>query len=461
MIGALIGDYIGSVYEHRNIKSTEFPLFSDFCRFTDDSVMSVAAADALMNGREIGPAMRRYGRMYPCAGYGGKFFSWLFDDSRGPYNSLGNGAAMRVSGAGWAAESLEEAMELGEKTALPTHNHPQGVLAARIIAGAIWLLRHGRDKKDIHKWVTENGYALDFSLDQIRPFYFFDVTCAGSVPQAITAFLESDDFESAIRLAISIGGDSDTIACIAGALAEAYYGVPMEIAQRVLSVLPPELGVPLRAFEEKYAGIRYPDLFADEILPPGLTSVSVRNAEKFWLNLSEEYSHRHGHTFPAFDVYVHTLSRIMYTCAGMTPRPVCTYDMVCVLAFFGEGMIDEGNNGSPEQYEQQLKISSGPCTLVLGSDDSSETEAKNRMLLRFEAAVGSLENDHFRSYIRRRVNTLHKQPNPSREGTSDFALLDQMIRLEYDEACACGDTAGAWRLYGLNQMLATLAYIGY
>lgn len=253
MIGAIIGDYIGSIYEWNNIKTTDFPLFSPGCRFTDDSVMSVAVADALMHGTDIAAALRKYGRMYPGAGYGSRFSYWLTSDDEGDYGSFGNGSAMRVSAAGWIAASLEEALELARRTALPTHSHPEGVRGAQVVAGCIWLLRRGHSKQRLRDWVTAQGYSLDFTLDEIRPGYQFDVTCQGSVPQAIQAFLEAGSFEEAIRLAISIGGDSDTIACIAGALAEACYGVPDELLQPVVRALPEALYAPLAAFEARYA----------------------------------------------------------------------------------------------------------------------------------------------------------------------------------------------------------------
>lgn len=253
MIGAIIGDVAGSIYEWRNIKTTDFPLLSPACHFTDDSVMSIAVADALQHGTDISAAMRRYGNLYPYAGYGGRFRQWLNDSSMGDYGSFGNGSAMRASAAGWIAGSLEEAIEIGRQTAIPTHGHPEGVRGAQVVAGGVWLLRNGADRQQLRDWVTAQGYSLDFTLDEIRPTYRFDVTCQGSVPQAVVAFLEADDFESAIRKAISIGGDSDTIACIAGSLAEAYFPVPEELIVQVCAKLPPDLLNPLIAFEAQYA----------------------------------------------------------------------------------------------------------------------------------------------------------------------------------------------------------------
>ncbi len=255
MIGAIIGDYVGSIYEWHNIKTTDFPFFSPTCRFTDDSVMSIAVADALMNGLDMAATLRAYGRRYLGAGYGGRFRAWLLDDTIPDYGSFGNGSAMRASAAGWMAGTLEEALELAKQSAMPTHSHPEGIRGAQVVAGCIWLLRHGADKPALRDWVVSQGYALDFTIDEIRPVYKFDVTCQGSVPQAIKAFLEAEDFESAVRLGISIGGDSDTIACIAGALAEACWGIPEDFVAHVVSKMPETLYRPLAAFEAKYAKI--------------------------------------------------------------------------------------------------------------------------------------------------------------------------------------------------------------
>lgn len=253
MIGAVIGDFVGSIYERNNIKTTYFPFFSPNCRFTDDSVMSIAVAEALMNGASIAASLRKYGRMYPDAGYGGRFRKWLLDDNAEDYGSFGNGSAMRASAAGWIASTLEEALELARQSAVPTHGHPEGIRGAQVVAGCVWLLRNGADKQEIRTWVSSQGYALNFTIDEIRPTYKFDVTCQGSVPQAIETFLEASDFESAVRLGISIGGDSDTIASIAGALAEAHWGVPEHLVEYVVSHMPENLYTPLAAFEAKYA----------------------------------------------------------------------------------------------------------------------------------------------------------------------------------------------------------------
>lgn len=231
MLGALVGDIVGSVYEFRNHRSKDFPLFSPGSVFTDDSVLTVALAEAILDGADYAGLMREYGRRYPDAGYGGRFARWLRDPSMGPYGSFGNGAAMRISPAGWAYEGLEETLERAKAFTVPTHDHPEGVKGAQATAGAIWMARKRRSKPEIRAWVEAfAGYDLSRTCDAIRPAYEFDETCQGTVPEALVAFLESSGFEDAIRLAVSLGGDSDTLACIAGSVAEAFYGgVPYPI----------------------------------------------------------------------------------------------------------------------------------------------------------------------------------------------------------------------------------------
>lgn len=245
MMGAIIGDIVGSVYEWHNIKTKDFPLFRDGCFFTDDTVMTVAVAEALMAGGRAGDfitAMKKYGRMYPDAGYGGRFGAWLFSDSVEPYNSWGNGSAMRVAAVGWWAKSLDEVLELAKVSAAVTHDHPEGIKGAQATAACIYLARTGTGKAGIRDYIEETfGYDLSRTLDEIRPDYQFNESCQDTVPQAITAFLESTDFEDAIRNAISLGGDSDTLAAITGSIAEGAYGVPKEIKDRALTYL----GAPL------------------------------------------------------------------------------------------------------------------------------------------------------------------------------------------------------------------------
>lgn len=254
MIGAIAGDVIGSIYEQANIKTKNFPLFQKSCLFTDDTVMALALADALIHSRDIGSNFRRFYSWYPRAGYGNMFKAWALDPTRGAYNSFGNGSAMRVTAVAYAFETSDEVLAEAEESAIVTHNHAEGIKGAKAIALATFLARNGRPKEAILDAVIDlTGYDLEFSLDDIRDTYFFDTTCQGSVPQALVAFRESTDFEDAIRSAISIGGDSDTIACMAGSIAGAYYqSVPKEIDRHVRSRLDERLSGVLSLFEEKF-----------------------------------------------------------------------------------------------------------------------------------------------------------------------------------------------------------------
>lgn len=254
MLGAIAGDIIGSIYEHKNIKTTEFPLFHPDCRFTDDTVLTVALADSLLNGVFYVNKLKEYYRAYPDAGYGGTFQRWAQSDDMSPYNSWGNGSAMRVSPVGFAFDTLEDVLDRAKQSAEVTHNHPEGIKGAQATASAIFLARRGKSKEKIREYVESNfGYRLDEPIDVIRQSYEFDVSCQGSVPQAISAFLESHDFEDAVRKAISIGGDSDTIACIAGGIAQAFYsGVPTTIAERVFEILDEPLAAVTREFSRRY-----------------------------------------------------------------------------------------------------------------------------------------------------------------------------------------------------------------
>lgn len=261
MLGAIAGDVIGSPYERRSVKSEDFPLFSAQSRFTDDTVMTLAVAKALKEAAEQGEEpgamavknMQSLGRQYPNCGYGGRFKAWLFSDRPRPYGSFGNGAAMRVSACGWAAKSLEEARRLSRAVTEVTHNHPEALKAAEAVACCIFLARQGESRGEIRKFVTEGFYPLDFSLDDIRRDYRFDSSCGGSVPQAIEAFLEGDTFEEAVRGAVSLGGDSDTQAAIAGGIAEACGGVPEDIGREALA----RLDAPLRMlFDETTRWLR-------------------------------------------------------------------------------------------------------------------------------------------------------------------------------------------------------------
>lgn len=243
MIGAIAGDIIGSVYEGHGIKTTDFPLFQSRCRFTDDSVLTVAIARAIVEGISYIDAVREVGRRYPNAGYGGAFIHWLFSESSEPYNSWGNGSAMRVSPVGLAFAGDRRVLDEAAKAAEITHNHPEGIRGAQAVALAVFLARTGHTKPQIRESIkSQFWYDLDRNVDQIRPGYSFDVSCQGSVPESIISFLDSNSFEDAVRNAVSLGGDSDTMACIAGAIAEAFYGgVPRDIVEQVRALLPDEL----------------------------------------------------------------------------------------------------------------------------------------------------------------------------------------------------------------------------
>ena len=238
MLGAIAGDVVGSPYEFANIKSTQFPLLGYGSMCTDDSVLTVAVADVLLNGGSYVTAFHDYFRQFPGAGYGGSFSQWASRREHQPYNSWGNGAAMRVSPVAWARDTLQDVLDEAQRTAEVTHDHPEGIRGAQAVAGAIFLARTIHDKSNVRQFIAQGcGYDLSRTIDDIRPDYTFDVSCQGTVPVAVQAFLESSDFEDAVRKAVSLGGDSDTIACIAGAIAEAHYdGVPQPIADRLLQI---------------------------------------------------------------------------------------------------------------------------------------------------------------------------------------------------------------------------------
>ena len=254
MLGAIAGDIIGSVYEWNNIKTKQFPLFRPESRFTDDTVLTVAIAEALLNQGNYTDILKQYYQYFPGAGYGGTFKAWAGSSNREPYNSWGNGSAMRVSPVGYAFNHLEQVLQEAKRSAEVTHNHPEGIKGAQATAAAIFLARTGQSQAEIKTYIESTfGYDLSQTLDDIRPTYRFDVSCQGSVPQAITAFLESTDFEDAIRNAISLGGDSDTIACIAGSIAEAFYGgVPAAIAEETMIRLDQRLIDVVEAFRTHY-----------------------------------------------------------------------------------------------------------------------------------------------------------------------------------------------------------------
>lgn len=260
MLGAIIGDIVGSRFEWDNCRRKEFEFFHPKCFFTDDSVLSLAVCQALLCsgpdysdlGENTVTYMQQVGRPYPHCGYGGRFHAWMYSDNPQPYNSFGNGSAMRVSGCGFAASSLEEAKELSRRVTEVTHNHPEGLKGAEATAAALYLARTGQSIPEIRAYIRAHYYPIDFTLDEIRPTYRFNETCQDTVPQALEAFFESTGFEDAIRNAISVGGDSDTLAAITGGVAEAYYGIPAGLRTQALSFLDERLLAILTEFEGRY-----------------------------------------------------------------------------------------------------------------------------------------------------------------------------------------------------------------
>jgi ADP-ribosylglycohydrolase len=254
MLGAIAGDVIGSVHEHGGTKTKNFPLFTDASCFTDDTVLTIAVADALLNRKEYVDCFHEYFHAYPDAGYGGSFLHWAWNRHRHPYNSYGNGSAMRVSPVAYPLDTLEEVLDEARRSAEVTHNHPEGIRGAQATAAAVFLARTGAKKAEIKTYVADTfSYDLNQDLDVIRQTYAFDVSCQGSVPQSIVAFLAADGFEDAVRNAISLGGDADTMACIAGAIAEAFYGgVPKQIADHVMARLDDRLQRVVKEFKRRY-----------------------------------------------------------------------------------------------------------------------------------------------------------------------------------------------------------------
>lgn len=252
MLGAICGDIIGSTYEFHPCKDVNLPLFTPYSRFTDDTVCTIAVADAMMKGVPYAKVMQEWCRKYPHAGYGGHFRLWIMVDDPEPYNSWGNGSAMRVSGAGAFGRNLDEVLALARASAEVTHNHPEGVKGAEATAAAIYFALNGMSKEDM-KTVLERmfGYNLSRDYDKIQRHYRFDVSCQGSVPESIIAFLHGSDYESTIRLAVAMGGDADTMGAIAGGIAAAYYGgVPKNIANVCMGFLPGEMIEVIRRFNE-------------------------------------------------------------------------------------------------------------------------------------------------------------------------------------------------------------------
>ncbi len=260
MIGAIIGDIAGSRFEFDNYRKKDFEIFHKKCFATDDSIMTVAVAKAILDykfaGEDITKAaikeMQSLGRPYPYCGFGGRFYHWIYSDSPQPYNSFGNGSAMRVSACGFAAETREEALWLSDRVTEVSHNHPEGMKGARAATEAIWLARHGAEIPEIKKFICDNYYNINFTIDEIRPVYQFNEICQDTVPQALEAFFESESFEDAVRTAVSVGGDSDTLAAITCGIAEAYYGVPREMYNKAMKYLDGRLKPIVLEFEEKF-----------------------------------------------------------------------------------------------------------------------------------------------------------------------------------------------------------------
>jgi ADP-ribosyl-[dinitrogen reductase] hydrolase len=254
VFGAIAGDVIGSAYEWNRIKTTDFPLFSESSVFTDDTVLTIAAAFAILNHQPFEKMFREFALKYPDRSYGGRFVAWIQNEKMGPYYSWGNGSAMRVSPVGFSAESEGSVLDKAKTCSEVTHNHPEGIKGAQATALAIYLCRNGKTKDEIRGRIeTTFNYNLTRKLDEIRPTYSFDESCQGTVPEAIIAFLESEDFESAIRNAVSLGGDSDTLACITGGIADAFYNaIPEYIISEVKNRLPEEFLKIIDEFESKY-----------------------------------------------------------------------------------------------------------------------------------------------------------------------------------------------------------------
>ena len=314
MLGAIIGDIVGSVYEFDNIKKTDFPFFSQRSTYTDDSIMTMAVAEWLLTDNEhtheaLEKIMVKYADAYPfpMGGYGGGFAQWLFRPERlvdyktgelagrrVPYNSWGNGAAMRASAVGWKFRTLEETERVAVLSASITHDHPEGIKGAQATAAAIFLARSGYSKQEIMEYIERRfGYDLSTHTDDIRKVYGWEDSCQGTVPPAIRAFLDSTDFESAVRIAVSLGGDSDTLACITGGIAEAYYGeIPQEIFQQTMDIIPESFRYLLKMFRQgSYYGEKSfrpedePKFAARPYTPDHITSLAPNEVFVFGSNL--------------------------------------------------------------------------------------------------------------------------------------------------------------------------------
>lgn len=261
MIGAVIGDIAGSFYEFTENKDADVDLFPPDCGFTDDSILTVATASAILNRQPYRDAYLEFGRRFPCplGGYGIRFGAWLRQQDPEPYNSWGNGSAMRVGPVGWAFDTMETVLAEAGRSAKVSHNHAEGIKGAQATAAAVWMAARGKSKEAIRSFISENfGYDLSQTVEEIRRYYTFDESCQGTVPEAIVAFLDSTDFTSAIRNAISLGGDADTVGCITGAIAEAYYKqIPEAMLDKARGILPEDFLSVISEFEGKFGGANF------------------------------------------------------------------------------------------------------------------------------------------------------------------------------------------------------------
>ncbi len=373
MLGALIGDIAGSRFEWNNIKTKEFDLLTTIghCHPTDDSIMTLAIARAILHAnsdwadleqRTIS-CMQELGRKYPSAGYGGMFSKWIYADNPKPYNSFGNGAAMRVSPCGFAASTLDEALRLARKVTEVTHNHPEGIKAAEAVSSAIFLARSGKSILEIRDHIESNYYRINFTLNSIRPTYAFDVTCQGSVPQALEAFFESTSFEDAIRNAISIGGDSDTIAAITGGISEAYYGIPSDLRKHALTFLDKTQLNILNEFESRYGMIVEKNLSKDITRAvnynPEKTSPAESRQQSMFdalgiANLAEHSTDTEDKKTTASQLY-----RYLYECANILRGPIDQDDYksyVIPILFFKRlsDVYDEETADNEQKYGEDI-----------------------------------------------------------------------------------------------------------
>ena len=253
MLGAIIGDIAGSIYEFNPVKSTDFPLFTSQSKFTDDTVLTIAVADAFIHNKDMSKTIQQYAQTYTGRGYGGRFYDWIYKDNPEPYGSYGNGSAMRVSSAGWLGNDINEVLELAFKSAEVTHNHWEGIKGAQSVALCVYMARSNYTKEEIRKEIAQRfNYDLNRTVAEIEKNYYFFESCQQSVPEAIIAFLDSNDFESAIRNAIWLKGDADTQAAIAGSIAEAFYKeIPQELKDKAYELIPKEFLITLYEFSEK------------------------------------------------------------------------------------------------------------------------------------------------------------------------------------------------------------------